>query len=87
MSRVRWKEGDYRQDVIVKSEILDKLLAAGNQIAYVIKDCPSVVAMWRTRPDLPPVPRVARAHPLRDEREPDSHGRARRRREELLAQE
>ena len=49
MSRVRWKEGDYRQDVIVKSEILDKLLAAGNQIAYVIDDCPSVVAMWRER--------------------------------------
>lgn len=43
------KEGDYRQDTIVKSEILDKLLAAGNEIAFVVDDRPSVVAMWRSR--------------------------------------
>jgi predicted kinase len=43
------KAGDYRQDFIVKSEILDGLLAAGNEIAFVIDDRPSVVAMWRER--------------------------------------
>lgn len=43
------KEGDYRQDTIVKSEILDNLLSAGNEIAFVVDDRPSVVAMWRSR--------------------------------------
>ncbi|MBP3954381.1 AAA family ATPase [Gemmata sp. G18] len=41
--------GDYRQDFIIKSEILDNLLAAGNEIAFVVDDRPSVVAMWRER--------------------------------------
>jgi predicted kinase len=43
------KAGDHRQDFIVKSEILDGLLAAGNEIAFVVDDRPSVVAMWRAR--------------------------------------
>jgi len=43
------KAGDYRQDTIVKSEILDAILAAGNEIAFVVDDRPSVVAMWRSR--------------------------------------
>lgn len=41
--------GDCRQDFVVKSEVLDALLAAGNDIAFVIDDRPSVVAMWRER--------------------------------------
>ncbi|WP_020476284.1 phosphatase domain-containing protein [Zavarzinella formosa] len=43
------KDGDYRQDFIIKSEILDALLAEGNEIAFVVDDRPSVVAMWRER--------------------------------------
>ena len=43
------RDGDFRQDFIVKSEILDALLAAGHEIAFVIDDRPSVVAMWRER--------------------------------------
>lgn len=43
------KAGDYRQDYVVKSEILDAILAAGNKIAFVVDDRPSVVAMWRER--------------------------------------
>lgn len=43
------KAGDYRQDTIVKSEILDAILAAGHEIAFVVDDRPSVVAMWRSR--------------------------------------
>lgn len=43
------RNGDYRQDFIVKSEILDGLLAADNDIRFVIDDRPSVVAMWRDR--------------------------------------
>jgi predicted kinase len=43
------RDGDYRQDFIVKSEILDNLLADGNDIAFVVDDRPSVVAMWRER--------------------------------------
>jgi predicted kinase len=42
-------EGDYRQDFIVKSQILDHILAEGNEIAFVVDDRPSVVAMWRER--------------------------------------
>jgi predicted kinase len=41
--------GDYRQDFIIKSEILDRILAEGNEIAFVVDDRPSVVAMWRER--------------------------------------
>lgn len=43
------RAGDYRQDTIVKSEILDGILAAGHEIAFVVDDRPSVVAMWRER--------------------------------------
>jgi predicted kinase len=43
------KDGDFRQDFIIKSEILDQLLAEGNEIAFVVDDRPSVVAMWRDR--------------------------------------
>ncbi|OWK41998.1 AAA family ATPase [Fimbriiglobus ruber] len=43
------REGDYRQDFTIKSEILDELLADGNEIAFVVDDRPSVVAMWRER--------------------------------------
>lgn len=42
-------EGDYRQDTIIKSEILDRLLEQGNEIIAVVDDRPSVVAMWRER--------------------------------------
>ncbi|MDY3551487.1 AAA family ATPase [Gemmata sp. JC717] len=42
-------EGDYRQDFVVKSELLDGILAKGHQIHCVIDDRPSVVAMWRER--------------------------------------
>ena len=42
-------DGDYRQDFIVKSQILDTLLAEGHEIAFVIDDRPTVVAMWRER--------------------------------------
>ena len=43
------REGDYRQDFLVKSEILDDLLVSSNKIKFVIDDRPSVVAMWRER--------------------------------------
>jgi hypothetical protein len=42
-------EGDYRQDFVVKSQILDAILADGKEIALVVDDRPSVVAMWRER--------------------------------------
>lgn len=42
-------EGDYRQDFIIKSEILDDILARGHEIAFVVDDRPSVVTMWRER--------------------------------------
>jgi predicted kinase len=42
-------EGDYRQDYVVKSQILNAILAEGNEIAFVVDDRPSVVAMWRDR--------------------------------------
>ena len=43
------KAGDYRQDFVIKSEILDAILAEGHDIAFVVDDRPSVVAMWRER--------------------------------------
>ena len=42
-------DGDYRQDFIIKSEILNGILSRGHEIAFVIDDRPSVVAMWRER--------------------------------------
>jgi predicted kinase len=41
--------GDFRQDHLVKSHILDALIADGHDIAFVVDDRPSVVAMWRER--------------------------------------
>ena len=43
------REGDTRQDFIVKSELLDVILAEGHEILCVVDDRPSVVAMWRER--------------------------------------
>ncbi|WP_435018528.1 AAA family ATPase [Tundrisphaera sp. TA3] len=43
------RDGDYRQDFIVKSELLDAILAEGHEILCVIDDRPSVVTMWRER--------------------------------------
>ncbi len=43
------REGDYRQDFVVKSEILDRILAEDNEIAFIVDDRPSVVSMWRER--------------------------------------
>lgn len=43
------REGDYRQDFIVKSELLDVILAEGHEILCVVDDRPSVVNMWRER--------------------------------------
>jgi predicted kinase len=43
------KGGDHRSDVIVKSEILDEILARGHDIAFVVDDRPRVVEMWRQR--------------------------------------
>ena len=42
-------EGDYRPDYVIKSQILDAILADGYEIAFVVDDRPSVVAMWRER--------------------------------------
>lgn len=42
-------DGDHRSDTIVKSEMLDAILAAGNEVMVVIDDRPSVVEMWRAR--------------------------------------
>lgn len=39
--------GDYRKDHTLKKEILNQLLAEGNQIAFVVDDRPTVVEMWR----------------------------------------
>lgn len=43
------KDDDHRQDTVVKSEILDKILEQGHTIRAVIDDRPSVVKMWRER--------------------------------------
>lgn len=43
------KNGDWRSDVIVKSEILDEILAKGHFINFVVDDRTSVVKMWRDR--------------------------------------
>jgi predicted kinase/phosphoglycolate phosphatase-like HAD superfamily hydrolase len=42
-------DGDYRPDYVVKAEILDGIQADGNEVAFVVDDRPSVVAMWRER--------------------------------------
>jgi phosphoglycolate phosphatase-like HAD superfamily hydrolase len=38
---------DNRRDDVVKQEILDKLLAEGKEIAFVVDDRQQVVDMWR----------------------------------------
>ena len=43
------RAGDHRQDFIIKEEILDDLIKNGHDIAFVVDDRPSVVAMWRKR--------------------------------------
>jgi predicted kinase len=43
------KTGDYRKDFIIKEEFLDELISLHHNIAFVIDDRPSVVAMWRKR--------------------------------------
>jgi len=43
------KEGDNRPDHIVKSEMLDTLIADGYEIELVFDDRKSVVKMWRER--------------------------------------
>lgn len=42
------KEGDYRQDAIVKQEILEKILLHGYEPFLVIDDRQQVVDMWRS---------------------------------------
>jgi beta-phosphoglucomutase-like phosphatase (HAD superfamily) len=41
------KDGDFRHDLIVKREIYDAFLKEGNEIAFIVEDRNSVVAMWR----------------------------------------
>lgn len=43
------KAGDYRQDYIIKAEILDEILASGYEIEFVVDDRDQVVDMWRNR--------------------------------------
>ena len=42
-------DGDYRPDDIIKSQILDGILADGHEIAFVVDDRQRVVDMWRER--------------------------------------
>lgn len=43
------KAGDFRADDIVKSELLDQILADGYRPEFVFDDRARVVKMWRTR--------------------------------------
>jgi hypothetical protein len=40
-------QGDFRSDVEIKQEILDRLLSEGKTISFVVDDRDSVVEMWR----------------------------------------
>ena len=42
-------DNDHRADTILKSQMLDAILADGDDISFVIDDRPTVVAMWRER--------------------------------------
>ncbi len=42
-------DGDYRRDDIFKSEILDRFIAEGRDIAFTVDDRQQVVDMWRAR--------------------------------------
>lgn len=41
--------GDYRQDTVVKAELLDRIIADGYEPIMVFEDRASVVKMWRER--------------------------------------
>lgn len=43
------KDGDFRPDTIVKSEILDQIIAEGYEVLFAIDDRPSVIKMWEDR--------------------------------------
>lgn len=43
------KAGDYRADTVVKSELMDQVIAAGWMPIMVFEDRASVVTMWRER--------------------------------------
>lgn len=43
------KAGDYRADTVVKSELLDQIIAAGWTPIMAFEDRTSVVTMWRER--------------------------------------
>lgn len=42
-------EGDFREDYVVKSEILDHLISIGHDIHFTVDDRKQVVDMWRAR--------------------------------------
>jgi predicted kinase len=42
-------DGDHRADTLVKSQILDGILADGYEIDFVVDDRPTVVQVWRER--------------------------------------
>ena len=42
-------DGDFRRDDTVKSEILDRFLSEGRDIAFAVDDRQQVVDMWRRR--------------------------------------
>lgn len=48
-SLIMRKDGDFRADDVVKSEILDTLLAGGAEILFAVDDRQRVVDMWRKR--------------------------------------
>lgn len=42
------QEGDYREDYIIKKEMLDTLLSKGHEIAFAIDDRDQIVKLWRS---------------------------------------
>jgi len=42
-------EGDYRPDDVIKSELMDRILAEGYEVIMAFDDRTSVVKMWRAR--------------------------------------
>jgi len=40
--------GDYREDYIIKKEMLDNLLSKGHEIAFAIDDRDQIVELWRS---------------------------------------
>lgn len=43
------RDGDYRQDDVIKSEMCDTAIRAGFKPLFVFEDRPRVVSMWRRR--------------------------------------